>query len=236
MRDVASPEPLPNGWTHATQRAGRTYHACLNRVYCPDALWFPSDPVSLPTLWSDHNLVWVDCTLSRPCIQMAVPADRLPPVPKLDAQFWADTLAKYKVLTQSDVNLASWSGFKKDILAIGISSKHRLRRLKGNNWLAALRGDKLSQDDFDTALAWLNRGPRPKSSPNWHRPWPAAAPSEVVPPWRTQPHWEPSPNSPWFTTTIVPLVPPPLGCHPGPLSLLLWCLTQGSSPALSLGG
>ena len=216
MKDVAGPEPLPTGWTRATQRTGCTYCARLDRVYCPDALWFPSDPVSLPTLWSDHNLVWVDCTLSRPRVQMAVPADRLPPVPKLDAQFWADALAKYKMLTQSDVTLASWSVFKKDILALGISSKHRLQRSKGNNWLAALRGDLLSQDDFDAALAWLNRGPRPKSSPNWRRLWPAAAPSEVVPPWRTRPRWEPSPNSPWFTTTITPLVPPPPGLPPRP--------------------
>ena len=216
MKDIAGPEPLPGGWTHATQRAGRTYRARLDRVYCPDALWFPGDPVSLPTLWSDHNLVWVDCTLSRPRVQMAVPADCLPPVPKLDAQFWAGALAKYKVLTQSNVNLASWSVFKKDVLAMGVSSKHRLRRSKGNNWLAALRGDQLSQDNFDAALAWLNRGPRPKSSPSWRRPWPAAAPSEVVPPWRTRPRWEPSPNSPWFTTTVVSLVPPPPGLPPRP--------------------
>ena len=218
MRDVAGPEPLPTGWTRATQRAGLTYRARLDRVYCPDALWFPGDPVSLPTLWSDHNLVWVDCTLSRPRVQMAVPADRLPPVPKLDAQFWADALARYRSLTQAGVNLASWTAFKKSVLTMGISSKHRLRRSKGNNWLAALRGDQLSQDDFDATVAWLSRGPRPKSSPNWRRPWPAAAPSEVVPPWRARPRWEPSPNSPWFTTTIVPLVPPPPGQPPRPLA------------------
>ena len=127
MKDVAGPEPLPGGWTRATQCAGRTYRARLDRVYCPDALWFPSDPVSLPTLWSDHNLVWVDCTLSRPRVQMAVPADRLPPILKLDAQFWAGALAKYRVLTQCNVDLASWSVFKRDVLAMGISSKHRLR-------------------------------------------------------------------------------------------------------------
>ena len=216
MKDVAGPEPFPSGWTRAIQRAGHTYHTRLDRVYCPDTLWFPSDPISLPTLWSDHNLVWADCTLSCPRVQMAVPADRLPPVPKLDAQFWADTLAKYKALCQTDISLASWTAFKREILALGISSKHHLRRSKGNNWLAALRGDKLTQEEFDTALAWLNRGPCPKSSPNWRCPWPAATPSEVVPPWRTWPRWVPSPASPWFTTTIVPLVFPPPGLLPRP--------------------
>ena len=133
-----------------------------------------------------------------------------------DAKFWADVLAKYRTLGQTNISLASWTVFKRDIVALGISSKHRLWHSKGNNWLAALRGDKLSPDDFNTALAWLNRGPCPKSSPNWHHPWPAAAPSEVIPPWRTWLHWEPTPESPWFTTTIVPLVPPPPGLPPRP--------------------
>ena len=209
MKDVAGPEPFPSRWTHATQCTSHTYQAHLDCVYCPNALWFPNDPVSLPTLWSDHNLVWVDCTLSQPRVQMAAPADCLPPIPKLDPKFWADALAKYRMLSQANVSLASWTIFKKDILALGISSKHCLQCSKGNNWLAALRGDKLSQDDFNTVVAWLNRGPCPKSSPGWCCLWPAAAPSEVVPPWHTWQRWEPSPESPWFTTTIVPLVPPP---------------------------
>ena len=187
MKDIAGPEPFPSRWTHATQHAGCTYHTRLDHIYCLDALWFPDDPVSLPTLWSDHNLVWVDCTLSCPRVQMAVLADCLPPIPKLDPKFWADALEKYRMLSQSHITLASWTAFKKDVLALGISSKHHLRSSKGNNWLAALRGDRLLQSDFDAAIAWLNRGRRPKSSPSWHRPWPATAPSEVVPPWRTQP-------------------------------------------------
>ena len=138
MKDVTGPEPLPNGWTRATQRTSHMYQACLDCIYCPDALWFPNDPVSLPTLWLDHNLVLVDCTLSRPRVQMAVPADRLPPIPKLDPKFWADTLEKYKTLSQAHVNLASWMVFKKSILALSISSKHHLHHSKGNNWLAAL--------------------------------------------------------------------------------------------------
>ena len=211
MRDVAGPEPFPSGWTQATWHAGLTYKARLDQVYCPDTLWFPTDPISLPTLWSDHNLVWVDCTLSRPRVQMAVPADRLPPIPKLDPKFWADVLAIYKTMSQTTVNLASWTAFKRSVLALGVSSKHRLQRSKGNNWLAALRGDQLSQTDFDSAVAWLNRGPRPKSSPIWRCQWPAATPSEVVPPWRTRLRWEPSLNSPWFSTTVVLTVPPPPG-------------------------
>ena len=209
MKDVAGPEPFPSGWTRATRCAGLTYKARLNRVYCPDTLWFPSDPVSLPTLWSDHNLVWVDCTLSRPRVQMAVPADCLPPIPKLDPKFWADILVRYRAMSRADVSLTSWTAFKKEVLALGILSKHHLQCSKGNNWLAALKGDQLSQADFDTAVAWLNQGPRPKSSPSWRRPWPAAAPSEVVPPWRTRLCWEPSPNSPWFSTTVMLTVPPP---------------------------
>ena len=228
MKDVAGLEPFPSRWTCATQRASCTYHACLDCIYCPDTLWFPNDPVSLPTLWSDHNLVWVDCTLSCPRVQMAVPADCLPPIQKLDAKFWADTLARYRTMSQASVNLASWTIFKKNILALGISSKHHLRRSKGNNWLAALRGDELSQEDFNTALAWLNRGPRPKASPDWHRPWPAAAPSEVIPPWCTRLRWDPTPTSPWFTTTIAPLVPPPPGLPPRPSAPALTSPDLGS--------
>ena len=216
MKDVAGPEPLPSRWTQATTCAGCMYQAHLDCIYCPDALWFPNDPVSLPTLWSDHNIVWVDCTLSRPRVQMAVPADCLPPIPKLDPKFWADTLEKYRALSLAHVNLASWTVFKKDVLALGISSKHRLQCSKGNNWLTALRGDKLSLADFDTAVMWLNRNTCQKSSPNWRCPWPATAPSEVVPPWHTWLCWEPSPESPWLSTTIMPLVSPPPGLPPRP--------------------
>lgn len=66
MRDSVGFGPFPRGHSYRGRSHGVECSSRLDRIYCPEADWFPGDPVTLPTLWSDHSLVWVDCTLSRP--------------------------------------------------------------------------------------------------------------------------------------------------------------------------
>ena len=204
MRDVAGFEPLPRGWTFRGRSHGVDTLSRIDRLYCPTDDWFPEDPVSLPTLWSDHSLVWADCTLSRPKVQLAVPADHLPPPTRLDSSFWSSVMSAYSELVSSPVTLPRWSAFKKEVLRLGVQSKSRSSASKGKNWLAAFRGDALSPDEFDEAVPWLSHKPRPRPRWLWSMRWPAAAPEYVVPPHRPVPAWHPSPESPWFRSTLVP--------------------------------
>ena len=160
MKDIAGPNAFPLGWTHEMlNNRGIHTRSHIDRVYCPVNDWFPNDPVSIPNLWSDHSLVWADCVLSKPRIQMAVPADRLPPVDRLDKDFWKEALSSYSELSQSPITLLSWTAFKRSVLASGLSSRTQATAAKGKNWLPAFRGDQLSPEEFDSALSWLHRKP-----------------------------------------------------------------------------
>ena len=212
MKDVAGPGPFPAGWTHEMpNNCGVHTRSCIDRIYCLSDAWFPDDPVSIPVLWSDHALVWADCTLSRPRVQMAMPASHLPPVHHLDDKFWADTLGAYSRLTSSPVTLPTWTTFKQSVLSYGVASRCRASAEKGKNWIPAFRGDQLSPEDFESTLAWLHR--KPNSQPSWfkHHRWPNAAPQEAVAPLMVRPSWSPSPESPWFSSSVVrPFFPAPV--------------------------
>lgn len=222
MRDVAGHGPFPAGWTHEMlNNRGVHTRSRINRIYCPIDNWFPDDPVSVPVLWSDHALVWADCTFSKPRVQMALPANRLPPTHRLDDKFWADTLGAYSRLVSSPITLPEWTAFKRSILKYGLASRSRASALKGKNWIPAFKGDQLSPEDFESALAWLHR--KPNRQPSWykHQHWPNAAPEESVTPVKPCPSWSPSPESPWFSTTFVQpfyptLVPPRAPSQPSP--------------------
>ena len=225
MKDVAGTNAFPSGWTHEMpNNRGIHTRSRIDRIYCPSDDWFPDDPVSIPNHWSDHALVWADCVLSRPCVQMAVPADRLPPVERLDKDFWKEALASYSELSKSPITLPSWTAFKQSILASGLSSKSRATAAKGKNWLPAFRGDQLSPEEFDSALSWLHR--KPNRSNKWqcgHR-WPAAAPEYCTAPSVAKPSWRPSSPNPWSASTVVKPVytspkrsPPPSPPHAAPL-------------------
>ena len=216
MKDVAGSGAFPSGWTHEMpNNNGIHTRSRIDRIYCPADNWFPDDPVSIPNLWSDHALVWADCVLSRPCVQMAVPADRLPPVDRLDKIFWKEALASYSELSTSPITLISWTAFKQSVLASGLSSKSRASAAKGKNWLPAFRGDQLSPEEFESALSWLHRKPNRADKWQRRRRWPAAAPEYDTAPSVVKPSWRPSSPNPWSASTIVkplyitPSQPPP---------------------------
>ena len=228
MKDTAGLYAFPAGWTHRRPhrtRPGLVVYSRLDRIYCPSESWFPDVPVSLPTLWSDHSLVWADCRLLRPRVQMAVPADRLPSIPSLDAVFWSSVLSSYTALVAAPVTLPRWAGFKRSVLALGTSSKTRLSLAKGRNWLAAFRGGQLSPEELDSALSWLHHKPASRSLRDWRRVWPSAVPEWDLPPPVARLSWMPTAENPWASSTAVKLVysapspavalPAPPACLPG---------------------
>ena len=203
MSDTAGPDPFPKGWSY--QYSINNYHCYsrLDRIYCPSTSWSASTLTSVPTLWSDHCIVWADCTAISPKVQMAIPASRLPDPVKLDDLFWSDVLKAYSALADAPISLPSWTSFKKHVLSLGSQSKARRKHHNTKHWLAALRGDQLSCDDLTSALRnMFSDQPAANSSPR--RRWPPAAPSYASRPLHPYPSFIPTPESPWASTTIVP--------------------------------
>ena len=152
MSDAAGPDPFPRGWSYRYSKNNSHCYSRLDRVYCPSTSWSASAPTSVPTLWSDHCIVWANCTAISPKVQMAIPASHLPDPIKLDDLFWSDTLKAYSALTNTPISLPSWSSFKKQVLSLGSQSKARRKHHNTKHWEAALRGDQLSRDDLTSAL------------------------------------------------------------------------------------
>ena len=153
MSDAAGPDPFPRGWSYRYSKNNSHCYSRLDRVYCPSTSWSASAPTSAPTLWSDHCIVWADCTAISPKVQMAIPASRLPNPVKLDDLFWSDVLKAYSALTDTPISLPSWTSFKKQVLSLGSQSKARRKHHNTKHWVAALRGDQLSRDDLTSALS-----------------------------------------------------------------------------------
>ena len=203
MKDTLGEDAPPGQWTH-TQRGGTSRSKSrIDRIYCPTRDWFPDEPATLPVPWSDHYLVTVTCTVSRPKVQIAVAAPRLPDINKLDNIFWKQVTAEYAAMTSSPITLQTWTKFKKAVLAIGISSKARINGSKERNWLSAFRKSDLSEEDLESALRWLHHRPTRRPKWLWNRQWPSAAPEMIRAPSKAVPRWLPSPESPWYTTTYI---------------------------------
>ena len=203
MRDTLGEDAPPGQWTHVQRGTTPSSKSRLDRIYCPTKNWFPDEPSTLPTPWSDHYLVTVTCTVNRPKVQIAISAPRLPDVDKLDNIFWKQVMSAYTTLTLSPITLQTWTSFKRSVLTIGVSSKARISRSKGRNWLSAFRKSELSEEELDSALRWLHHKPTKRPKWLWNRQWPSAAPEWIHTPSKAVLKWVPSPESPWYTTTLI---------------------------------
>ena len=201
--DATGPNPFPKGWSYRYSINNSHCYSRLDCIYYPSSSWSASTPTSVPTLWSDHCIVWADCTAISPKVQMAIPASRLPDPVKLDDIFWSDVLVAYSALASTPISLPSWTTFKKRVLSLGSQSKARRKHHNTKNWKAALRGDQLSHDDLTSALKDMFSD-LPTTSPSPRCRWLPAAPSYASRPLRPYPSFIPTPESPWATTTIVP--------------------------------
>ena len=244
MQDSAGPDPFPRGWSYESSRGSYIVRSRLDRVYYLCDLGSPrSPPLSVPTEWSDHHLVYVDCMVSSPRVQIAVPARRLPPVDGLDDRFWDDVIEKYRLLVSSPVTLPTWTSFKSSVLSIGVSASRRISCAKTRNWRAALHGDRLSPEEFDNAILWFACGaPAPDDIPAPFRAagpirrcrWPLAAPWAASKPVAPVLSWAPTLNSPWFPSTLVPLRYSTCPCRQPPTSPLAVVTPSDPGPPLSV--
>jgi len=75
-------------------------------------------------------VVWAECGITAPQVQIAKAAPRLPNTSKLakSKDFWAPILEKYSKLANGTVTLETWTAFKKDVLTLGMKAQHTQRR------------------------------------------------------------------------------------------------------------
>jgi len=123
LRDAAGPGASPHGHTFSGSGLA-PWTSRLDRIYYPLDTWWAKKPTVIPTLWSDHKLVWAECGIKNPRVQIAKAAPRLPDTDSLakSAEFWDPVLEKYNTLANGVVTLEAWTTFKKDILTLGLKA------------------------------------------------------------------------------------------------------------------
>jgi len=205
--DVAGPDAFPRSISF--RHRASSFSARLNRIYAPRGICAAGRPVTVPTLWSDHSLVWALLHITNPRVELAKPAPCLPGLPVLDGHlpFWLAVLTTYECLLFSGVSLASWSSFKGDVLALSLQAKKATNTSRTKCWKSLLRGDLVPESDLTDAIrhhgfslspparrcvhthGWRSAvadppalAPRP--SPPRHSRWPSTL-RPPLPPWRS---------------------------------------------------
>jgi hypothetical protein len=126
MTDAARPGPLPSLWSCRKKNAHGTSSSRIDRIYRPLIGWNSSNPTSIPTNWSDHNLVHCTLTVCSPAVQTAKPAPRMPDPKYLNRKFWNKSLDLYKKLTENPIALEPWVAMKKELLRLSIASSQKI--------------------------------------------------------------------------------------------------------------
>ena len=123
LQDTAGPGACPQGHTFSGTGPA-PWTSCLDRVYHPQDSWWANKPTVIPTLWSNHKLVWAECGITAPQVQIAKAAPCLPDTNKLvkSKSFWDPVLKKYNKLANGTVTLEAWTAFKKDVLTLGLKA------------------------------------------------------------------------------------------------------------------
>ena len=145
-QDAAGPNAFPRGFTWSQARRGSVdlpsflIHSRLDRIYIPTDTWSAGLPVSIPTNWSDHKLVWADCTVLTPQVEIAQSAPRLPNLRcfKNSPQFWKTVMEYYNDLVSKPITLERWTDFKTRVLLLGTRVRKQHGSAKTANWRAAL--------------------------------------------------------------------------------------------------
>ena len=227
-QDAAGPRPFPRGISF--HHRASNYSARLDRVYFPWQTCTAGRPVTVPTLWSDHCLVWAPVHITNPRVELAKPAPRLPDMSTLDRHrpFWASIVAAYETLAASDVALPDWMSFKQTVLDQGLRAKAASRSSRTKNWKSLLCGDLVPEDDLVDAIQHNGFTVAPPHNPRApFQRWPSAIPDDLIPPPPPPPpprhsRWPAAhpPLPPWRSSSLCadsPIAPPPLSATP-PLS------------------
>ena len=230
-QDAASVHPFPRGISF--HHRASCYSARLDRVYFPQQTCTAGKPVTVPTLWSDHCLVWAPIHITNLRVELAKPAPRLPDISTLDRHwpFWSSIIAAYDTLAASDITLQDWVSFKQTVLEHGLKAKATSGTSRTKNWKLLLCGDLVPEDDLVEAI-WRNgftiAPPHKPRAP--HQQWPSAIPEDMIPP-PPPPHpprcsrWPAARSSlpPWHSSDLCAASPDailPLSATPPPSSPL----------------
>ena len=159
LQDVAGCKAYPQGFTFSSNTGRASWSSRLDCIYYPLGTWFADKPVSIPTLWSDHKLVWVMCGILSPWVQIAKAAPCLPDIDSLTCSkmFWGPVLQKYKKLTSKKPTLESWTEFKKDTLVFGSHVQKVKVAERSAKWKEALQGDAIPLEDLPAAVKATQR-------------------------------------------------------------------------------
>ena len=216
-RDVAGPAAFPRGISFCHRAS--SFSARLDRIYAPHGICAAGKPVTVPTQWSDHSLVWAPIHITNPRVELAKPAPRLPGLLVLDGHspFWPAVLSAYELLLTSSVSLASWSSFKADVLALGLLAKKATNTSRTKNWKSLLRGDLVPKADLTDAIRHHGFSLGPPSRPRVRvRGWHSAVAAPPVPAPRP-PHLDIVAGPPRCAHCSLPgVAPPPLLTRPLP--------------------
>jgi len=209
FQDAAGPGLRLRGWTYSRNVATCRVFSRLDRLYVPHDGWAAERPYVLSTSWSDHRVVVSDLIVTKPVVQVATPAPRLPNLDGLgkSKMFWPGVLAAWDDIGRNGrPTLERWTAFKGTVLREGLAANASFRKKDSKYWRNAVRKEELTPDEIWDAvrgLAQPQRSARPRGKPIWAE----AVPKYSVPP-APRKSFRPSPSSPWQV---------PVLCSPGTL-------------------
>ena len=198
FRDVAGSGPCPRGWTYSQVAVSYKVFSRLDRIYVPLDGWVAEPPYVLSTNWSDHRVVISELIVTKPAVQVARPAPRLPDLDGLDKSktFWSDILTAWRDIERDGkATLERWSAFKETVLHKGLTENASFRRKGSKYWRNAVRREELAPDEVWDAVRGLGRPERPVRACEPMK-WKAAVPKYDAPP-APRKCFHPSPSSPW---------------------------------------
>ena len=215
FRDAAGPGPHPRGWSYSWNTGSYKAFSQLDRIYMPHNGWAAEPPYVLSTNWSDHRMVVSDLIVTKPIVQVAVPAPRLPNLDGLDKSktFWSDVLTAWSVLGRPGrVTLERWTVFKDAVLKTGLAANTSFKRKDSKYWRNVVRKEELALGELWDAMRGMAQPQRP-AQPCREPVWAEAVPKYGGPP-APRRCFRPSPTSPWqvpvLTRTDTKLVGPSL--------------------------
>ena len=198
FRDVTGIGPRPRGWTYSRNAATGRVFSWLDRIYVPHEGWAAEPPYVLSTNWSDHRVVVSDLIVTKPVVQVAVPAPRLPDLDGLDKSrtFWPSVLAAWDdIVRDGKPTLERWTAFKETVLREGLATNTSFKKKDSKYWRNIVRKEELAPDEIWDAVRGLAQPLRPVQ-PRRKVLWGEAIPKYDKPP-APRKCFRPSPSSPW---------------------------------------
>ena len=198
FRDVAGPGPRPRGWTYSRNTATGKVFSRLDRLYVPRDGWAAESSYVLSTNWSDHRVVVSDLIVTKPVVQVAAPAPRLPGLDGLSKSktFWPAVLGAWGDIDRGGkATLERWTAFKDKVLQEGRSANASFKRKDSKYWRSVVRKEELAPGEVWEAIRGLAQPQRP-DRPCGKPIWAEAVPRHSAPP-APRTCFRPGPSSPW---------------------------------------